>query len=548
MRGQKDVFKPKVHSGYSRRASRRRRPKPPHWRPPPLSIDKILAWADEYHDRTAKWPNVKSGRVRLEPSTTWQAVDMDLQMGHRGLPGGLSLAKLLAAHRGVRNQGNLPLLTVGQILAWADAFQKRTGKWPTNRSGEVEGAAGETWKGIDHTLRDGRRGLAGRSSLAKLLAEHRDVRNLWTIPRLTVKRILKWADAHHRRTGQWPNTTTGAIRDAPGETWAGVDQALRNGWRHLKGGSSLVRLLAQHRGVRNPKAMPLLTVQQVLAWADAQHRRTGRWPLATSGAVEGSPGETWGGIEQALRHGYRGLSGGTSLPRLLAKHRGVRNKGAAPCLTINQILAWADAHYRRTGQWPSSVSGPIAESPGETWWIVNGALNRGGRGLPGRLSLNAVLAEHRGVPKKVWLGRLTTREILRWARAYRRRTGKWPSVASGPIHGTSGPCWRALDLALRRGYNGLPGGSSLQQLLIDKQGRRKKGAASQLTAERILTWAASHHRRTGNWPNKLSGEIDDAPGETWAAIHSALSFGHRGLSGGTSLRRLLAEHGCAETE
>jgi hypothetical protein len=113
-------------------------------RPLPLSIDKILAWADEHHDRTGKWPNIKLGRVRLEPSTPWQAVDMAINMGYRGLPGGSSLAQLLAKHRGVRNRGRLPLLTIDQILAWADAHYVRTAQWPNSVSGPVAEAPGET--------------------------------------------------------------------------------------------------------------------------------------------------------------------------------------------------------------------------------------------------------------------------------------------------------------------------------------------------------------------------------------------------------------------
>jgi hypothetical protein len=225
--------------------------------------------------------------------------------------------------------------------------------------------------------------------------------------------------------------------------------------------------MEQHRGVRNPKGLPPFTVAHILAWADAHHERTGRWPTVRSGPIEGSSGETWRAVEHALQEGFRGLPGGTTLARLLEKHRGVRNKGALPCLTIEQILIWADAHYARTGRWPDSMSGPIAEAPDETWCNVNYAFHSGARGLPAGLSLNAVLAEHRGVPRKTRLGHLTVPRILRWAHAYRNKTGKWPTAASGPLHGTLGPNWRALDLALRRGYNGLPGGWSLYRLLAE---------------------------------------------------------------------------------
>ncbi len=56
-------------------------------------------------------------------------------------------------------------------------------------------------------------------------------------------RILSWTDAHHARTGRWPNYDSGPIMDAPGETWAAVQMALTLGRRGLPGGSSQARLL-----------------------------------------------------------------------------------------------------------------------------------------------------------------------------------------------------------------------------------------------------------------------------------------------------------------
>ena len=52
---------------------------------------------------------------------------------------------------------------------------------------------------------------------------------------------------------------------------------------------------------------------------------------------------------------------------MLGEHRGVRNLGALPRLTEEQILAWADLHHQRTGKWPTENSGPIPDSGGETW-------------------------------------------------------------------------------------------------------------------------------------------------------------------------------------
>jgi hypothetical protein len=63
-------------------------------------------------------------------------------------------------------------------------------------------------------------------------------------------------------------------------------------------------------------------------------------------------------------------------------------------LTVELILAWAEAHHARTGQWPNQRSGPVADAPGETWNAVNLALNHGRRGLPGPSSLARLLDRH----------------------------------------------------------------------------------------------------------------------------------------------------------
>jgi hypothetical protein len=156
-----------------------------------------------------------------------------------------------------------------------------------------------------------------------LLADRLGVRNRAGIPRLTVADILAWADAHRERTGAWPQRRSGPIPEAPGENWHALDIALDQGCRGLPGGSSLRQLLAEQRGVRNRADLPPLTPGHVLAWAQAHYRQTGAWPNHRSGPVSGAPGETWQGLDAALRRGRRGLPGRSSLARLLQKHLGV---------------------------------------------------------------------------------------------------------------------------------------------------------------------------------------------------------------------------------
>src|SRR5438105_3763914 len=96
---------------------------------------------------------------------------------------------------------------------------------------------------------------------------------------------------------------------------------------------------------------PPLTTAQILAWADAHHRRTGRWPTRETGPIADAPGETWAGVKIALERGRRELPRGVTLSRLLEERRGYRNRGNLPPLSEDQILGWADAYHQREGHW-----------------------------------------------------------------------------------------------------------------------------------------------------------------------------------------------------
>lgn len=227
---------------------RHRRPKRLRAAPKPdLTIEQILVWIDVFYAKFGKWPRAKSGRIEGTLDVTWSAINDNLCYGRRGLPRGTSLSQLLVEHRGHRNKKRLLPLSLEMILAWADAFHARIGEWPTRNSGPIPEAATETWARVDAALTKGLRGWPYSTSLAQLLAKHRGARNRKDLPRLRVGMILHWAGLHFERTNEWPREKSGAVADAPGETWAGINAALREGLRGLPGGSSLYLLLVRHR-------------------------------------------------------------------------------------------------------------------------------------------------------------------------------------------------------------------------------------------------------------------------------------------------------------
>jgi hypothetical protein len=254
---------------------------------PALDIERILRWADAHRTATGRWPDWRSGPVGGAEDETWSAIDAALRRGRRGLPGGSSLARLLAEERGVAGGSN-PESPAERLRAWeAEQF-------PTRRP---------------------RRRRAARPRATT---------------RLTIELILAWADAHHAATGRWPNAwSSGPVRDVPGETWPTLDDSLRDGRRGLPGGTTLAQLLAEHRQAPNIYTETPLTAERILAWAEAHRAATGRWPTITSGPVRGVPGEKWVNLDAALRLGRRGLPCGTSLTRLIVEHRGTAAAPAA---------------------------------------------------------------------------------------------------------------------------------------------------------------------------------------------------------------------------
>ncbi len=515
--------------------------------PPRLSIKQVLAWSDAHHKRTGQWPKRFSGGVYRTRDETWLRIDQAMRNGHRGFSGGQSLPKLLSERRGVRHYLKPPPLKVKQILTWADAHRRRTGEWPNRKSGDVYGSSGrptdENWAAIDNALGGGNRGL-DQTTLGLLLAEHRGVRHAMALPRLKLKDVLAWADAHRHRTGKWPTIKTGALREAPGETWHKIDSAFRrrtdwHGARWRGARTSLANILATHRNKRHPLQVPRLTFKQVLSWADDHHRRTGRYPLLTSGAVRGCSGTTWRNIQNALVVGYRGLRGNSSLAQLLEEHRGVRNIQRLPRLTIKQILKWADAHHKRTRRWPLALSGPIPRSGGETWTGIQVALSLSGRGLRSGNSIAKILDRHRGVRNNKDLPALRSQQILRWADSHHKRTGKWPTKKSGAVPQAQGEKWSAIGSCLQEGLRGLPRGSSLPRLLSKHRGVRNHMDLPNLSTKQILKWVDAYYKREKDWPQHNSGKIPGTNGERWVSINRALTKGTRGMSGGWSLARFL---------
>ena len=289
------------------------------------------------------------------------------------------------------------ILEYPEILEWADAFRARTCNWPSHTSGPIPEAPGETWLAVEAALTLGLRGLPGRSTIRRLIAEyrgryHREDRHL------TTQIILNWADAWHAATGKWPVAASGKIPNSADTTWCIVNLARperpRRSFGRLYVGQTPE---ARARGAFYPQSRAVRRSHDP-ALGRRPSRRHSDWPKFTSGQIPECPDDTWKRVDEALRNGWRGLPGGSSLAHLLAVSRAVRSRPHTPSLTEQQIADWADLH-RATGKWPNSRSGPIPEAVGERWHNLESALRLGGRGLPGGSSVGAASGQMAPRPK-----------------------------------------------------------------------------------------------------------------------------------------------------
>jgi hypothetical protein len=131
---------------------------------------------------------------------------------------------------------------------------------------------------------------------------------------ISLAQILRWADAWHAETGDWPGSHSGPVAGA-GVNWHAIDQALFAGTNGLPGGDSLAKLLYRERGRqdgRGPLADPAKR-------AEAQRLRAEGWTLAAIGEHFGVSRQT---VQVTLRRAKVGHKRPGRKPRRAGRGKG----------------------------------------------------------------------------------------------------------------------------------------------------------------------------------------------------------------------------------
>ena len=261
-------------------------------------------------------------------------------------------------------------------------------------------------------------------------------------------------------------------------------------------GTSLAKLLEKHRGVRVGRGPPNLSEKQILVWADAHFAARGKWPTRESGPIAGTR-ESWLSVDLALRTGDRGLRGGSSLPQLLARRRGVRNRLRPPPLKEKQILAWALAYCKTTGRWPSVCSAPIAGSRGDTWISVEQGPEIGTPGIARRSKPGTTAAD--------------SRLEIALAADYNNDHGpQWPDERSGAIPDTE-ETWRNVQLGAVQRWSRSWAALVLGQVAGPTAGAARPPSVRRSARQRFSPRRIAISSQTRDGPARTAGRYRNRP-------------------------------------
>ncbi len=436
------------------------------------------------------------------------------------------------------------------ILEWIDKFYAKHNKWPTQNSGKIDDVENETWMGVSQSLLNGYRGIKNKISFANFLKKHRGVKNLANLDDISIENIVFWAKDHYSKTGKYPRNNSGVILINTNESWAGIDDALREGRRGLPK-TSLVKLLEQE-GLDFAKSKigrKDLSDEIVKRYISDYFNKNSKYPLATSNEIIPNSNNTkWSDIAQALSKGLRGLKPGRTFAIFLKDNFGYINPDDnynREIITEDMILSKADEYFEQKGKWPKTDSGNIAGFD-ITWRTINERLKSGNLGLRASGGLASLLFEKRSVNfagKHKSKKNFTDEYVLQLCDAFYEKNNRYPNSKDRDklVDGEKFN-WRVIVSAYSKGRRGLKKGMSIAKLLkknrnvINKYSNQKP----KLSIKEIKFWIKEYIKDNDKPPvasekKNVKGQID----ENWHNLDNALRIGLRGLPRGNSLAKLV---------
>lgn len=265
------------------------------------TIEQVKGWVEEYYNRTGKYPSCESGDI-IEADTTWSKIDKYFIRKSRGLVDYDSLSDFIDKEFNRQKT----IYTIQQVKSWVEEYYNRTGKYPSEHSGNIPGTD-IAWCNISGYFRRQSKGLAGYESLLDFLNKEFEHKIDYTI-----EQIKGWVEIYKNRTGKYPGGHSGDICGFD-TTWKKVDDYFRVGSRGLIGYDSLSDFICKEFD-----RQIIHTIEQAKSWIETYYNRTGKYPSKASGNILGVD-ITWRNIDGYFRHKSKGLVGYKSLSDFIKK-------------------------------------------------------------------------------------------------------------------------------------------------------------------------------------------------------------------------------------
>lgn len=168
------------------------------------------------------------------------------------------------------DEKNAILSAIGkdEILRWADSFKAEQGRFPRAtdiKAADVEGAGAlswtVSWADVHELLSKGKTGDGEKITLRQFLVRHRELKSLSQEDAPQKKRessishagLIRWIDEHKERTGLFPDSRAGKIKDTP-FGWRTISAALAAGEEEWMCGG-LVQFIFENYGVVGNKVV-----------------------------------------------------------------------------------------------------------------------------------------------------------------------------------------------------------------------------------------------------------------------------------------------------
>ncbi len=140
-----------------------------------------------------------------------------------------------------------------------------------------------------------------------------------------------------------------------------------------------------------------ITEEMIIEWVKQYYDEYGKYPNDHSGKiVYAKEPISWSALTHDLKHGFRGLSGGSSLSKFISQHFNIATIATSKAYTKQQVLLWADEFFNEHGYYPTKRSGLVPYSLRDgynkiSWAAIDVCLRDGMKGFAGGSSLYRLL-------------------------------------------------------------------------------------------------------------------------------------------------------------